>query len=72
MDSINRIKDLREDKDMTQEEIATILHIKREVYNRYEKGKNMMPITHYIKLAVFYNISLDYICGLINEPRKLF
>lgn len=71
MNYYQRIRDLREDKDLNQEDIAKILEIKREQYSRYERGMNMMPIDKYIKLAIFYNVSLDYITGIINEPRQI-
>lgn len=71
MNYYQRIRDLREDKDLKQEEIANILEIKREQYSRYERGTNMMPIDKYIKLAIFYNVSLDYITGIINEPKPI-
>ncbi len=56
-----RIKNLREDHDLTQEYIAKYLKINRVVYNRYENGLREMPISLLIKLADFYNVSIDYI-----------
>lgn len=67
-----RVKDLREDRDLKQEDIAKILNIKQTQYSRYELGKNDMNIENYIKLAIFYNTSLDYLTGIIDEPRKIF
>lgn len=66
MDYITRIKNLREDADKTQQEIATYLGTSQTMYARYERGANEMPIRHLIKLAKYYNVSLDYLCGLSN------
>lgn len=71
MNYYERLRDLREDKDLNQEDVAKLLGIQQTQYSRYELGKNMMPIDKYIKLALFYNVSLDFITGLINEPRKI-
>ncbi|MCI5552471.1 MAG: helix-turn-helix domain-containing protein [Tenericutes bacterium] len=56
-----RIKNLREDHDLTQEYIAKYLKINRVVYNRYENGLREIPISLLIELADFYNVSIDYI-----------
>ena len=64
-----RIKDLREDKDLTQREIAEHLHIKQNTYSQYENGQRQIPITLLISLAKFYNTSTDYILGLTNNPK---
>lgn len=71
MNYYQRLRDIREDRDLKQEDIAKILDIQQTQYSRYELGKNMMPIDKYIKLALFYNISLDYITGIINEPKPI-
>lgn len=71
MKSFQRIRALREDHELNQEEVANILNIKQTQYSRYELGKNKMDIERYIALANFYNVSLDYLAGLIDEPRKL-
>lgn len=71
MKSFQRIRALREDHELNQEEVANILNIKQTQYSRYELGKNKMDIERYIALAEFYNVSLDYLAGLIDEPRKL-
>lgn len=67
-----RIKDLREDNDKTQREIAEILNMKPQQYARYESGEREIPLHHLITLAKFYNVSLDYLAGLIQTPRDLF
>lgn len=63
-----RVEDLRIDNDMTQQEVADILHCKREVYRRYEKGVRELPLSYAIVLADFYNVSLDYLVG--RSDRK--
>lgn len=69
-----RLKDLREDKDMTQTQISEILGIQQTVYSRYERGFQTIPVEHLIKLADFYEVSTDYILGrtLIKQmyPKK--
>ena len=66
-----RIKDLREDNDKTQTEIAEILNMKYQQYARYENGEREIPVHHLITLAKYYNVSIDYLCGLIDTPKKL-
>jgi transcriptional regulator with XRE-family HTH domain len=58
---------LRIDHDLTQQQVADILHCNREVYRRYEKGTRTIPIDFLILLADFYGVSIDYIVG--REPR---
>lgn len=71
MNYYQRIKDIREDRDKTQTEISSFLEIDQSYYAKYENGKHMMPIDKYIKLARYYNVSLDYLAGLIDFPEKL-
>lgn len=59
-----RISDLRQDHDLTQQQVADILHCKREVYRRYEKGIREIPVSYAITLAQLYHVSLDYLLGL--------
>ena len=66
-----RIRDLREDKDMTQKNIAEILGITTQQYSLYERGDREIPFHHAITLAKFYHVSLDYIAGLTNQKRRL-
>ncbi len=66
-----RLKDLREDKDLNQEAIAQLLNTSQKQYSRWERGEREMPFHNIIKLAKFYNISLDYIAGITNEYKKL-
>lgn len=64
-----RIRDLREDKDMTQKDAADVLGIFSQQYSLYERGDREIPFHHAITLAKFYNVSLDYIAGLTNNPK---
>lgn len=71
MNYFQRLRDMREDRDLKQEDIAKILNIKQTQYSRYELGKQMMGIDKYIILAKYYNVSLDFLAGLIDYPEKL-
>ena len=62
-----RIKDLREDKDLTQQEVANYLHIKQNTYSQYENGQRQLPISCLIALAKLYKTSTDYILGLTDN-----
>lgn len=66
-----RLRHIREDRDIKQETIAKYLGIQQTQYSRYERGIQMMGIDKYIKLAKYYNISLDYICGISDTPKEL-
>ena len=66
-----RIRDLREDNDKKQEEIARVLGITRQQYQLYESGKRELPMHHFVALARYYNVSLDYLAGLIDTPKNL-
>ncbi len=68
----SRLRDIREDHDLTQTEIAALLQTVREQYHKYETGKQELPMHHFIALAKHYNLSLDYLAGLIDEPRALY
>ncbi len=61
MDYVKRIRDLREDNDLTQEDVARILGTSQTMYARYERGANELPIRHLIKLADYYGVTTDYI-----------
>ena len=65
-----RLEDLRIDADLTQQEVADILHCKREVYRRYEKGIRELPLSYAIQLADFYSVSLDYLVGISNIKKR--
>lgn len=64
-----RLRDLREDKDLHQTDIADMLGIQQTVYSRYERGEQNIPLGHLLKLADFYGTSTDYILGRTNEIR---
>ena len=64
-----RLEDLRIDSDKTQTEIAEYLGCQREVYRRYEKGTRQIPIDFLIKLALLYDVSIDYLVGLTDEKK---
>lgn len=62
-----RIRDLREDADLTQEKVADLLHLQRSVYRRYELGEREVPVWVVVELAKLYGISTDYILGLRDD-----
>ena len=65
-----RLRDLREDNDLTQKEVAAYLGIDQRTYSNYETEKRSMPMEQYRRLAIFYKTSVDYLVGLTdsNEP----
>jgi len=67
-----RLRDLREDRDFKQEDIAKILEIDTSYYGKYERGLHEMKIWQIIKLCLVYNVCSDYVLGLTNEPKPLF
>ena len=66
---VKRIRDLREDHDKTQQEIADMLGTSQTMYARYERGANELPIRHLVKLCKYYRVSADYILGLTDKMR---
>ena len=64
-----RIRDLREDSDFTQKQIAKELNCSQQVYSNYELGQRDLPTDILIKLSKFYNVSVDYILELTNNPK---
>ncbi len=64
---IKRIRDLREDHDKTQQEIAQVLGTSQTMYARYERGANELPIRHLLTLCKYYNVSSDFILGLSDK-----
>jgi transcriptional regulator with XRE-family HTH domain len=66
-----RLRDLREDNDLTQADVAKILGTAREQYNKYELGKQEIPFHHVITLAKLYNVTIDYLADLTDTPKKL-
>ena len=67
-----RLCDMRDDNDKTQTEIAEILGMQQTQYGRYERGLRELPMHHFITLAKYYNVSLDYLAGLVDTPQKLY
>jgi len=65
-----RIRDLREDKDLTQTQIARVLNMSQTGYSKYETGENDIPTAVLIALAKFYNTSIDYLLGQTNIPNR--
>lgn len=62
-----RIRDLREDADLSQRQIAEIIHMHKTTYTRYETGEREIPLNIAVLLAKFYNVSLDFLAGLADE-----
>ncbi len=67
---LNRIKDLRQDMDLTQAQIAKRLNIHTTTYARWEQNNKQMKFPDIIMIAKFYNVSIDYLAGLTNDKRK--
>ena len=67
-----RLRDLREDRDLSIRKLAEILHMQRTTYHNYETGKRELPFELAVTLANFYHVSLDYIGGLTNDPTQHF
>ena len=66
---LQRLRDLREDADLNQTDFAEYLGIQQTVYSRYERGVRTIPLEHLIRLADFYNVSLDYLVGRTNSTK---
>lgn len=69
----SRLRDLREDKDLSIRKLSDLLHLQRTTYHNYETGKREIPFELAITLAKFYDVSLDYIAGITNDaspPKK--
>ena len=62
-----RIRDLREDSDLTQRQIAEVLLCDQSLYSKYERGERELPLNLAVKLAQYYGVSLDYLTGLSDE-----
>lgn len=65
----NRLKEIRKDKDLTQQDIAKVLSTSQVQYSRYEMGIRLLPIDKLVILADFYNVSTDYLLGITNERK---
>ena len=66
----HRIRDLREDRDLTQKQMAKILNCSQQVYSNYELGQRDIPTDILIKMALYYKVSIDYILG-ISDYKEL-
>lgn len=67
--NIERLKEIREDKDYKQSDIAKVLNTTQQQYSKYELGFQVIPVERLVKLAKFYNTSVDYLIGLNNERK---
>lgn len=67
---VDRIRELREDHDKTQAELARVLGTTQQVYSRYENGTNELPLRHLITLCRYYGVSADYILCLPDQPQR--
>ena len=65
-----RIRDLREDADLTQQQVAQILLYDQSLYSKYERGERELPLGLAVKLADFYHVSLDYLVGRTNQKES--
>ena len=65
-----RIRDLREDNDLTQKQVAQSLNCSQQVYSNYELGQRDIPTDILVKLSKFYDVSTDYILGLSDDPKR--
>ena len=65
-----RIRDLREDRDLTQSQVAKMLRCSQQVYSNYELGQRDIPTDVLIQLSKLYNVSVDYLLGLTNKPVR--
>lgn len=65
-----RLKDLREEREKKQIEIAMLLNTSQEQYSRWENGVRELPMHHFITLANFYNVSIDYLAGITDNPNR--
>ena len=63
-----RIRDIRNDRGLTQKQIAEILHVSQNTYSQYEIGTSRFPLDVVVKLAEFYDVSIDYLVGLTDDP----
>lgn len=69
MKMYRRIRDLREDRDLSQADVAKMLHVSQSTYSRYESGVLDVPSAVLVALATFYGVSVDYLLGLKDTPK---
>jgi len=65
------LRDLREDNDKTQQEIANVLNISQTMYARYERGANELPMRHFITLCKYYDVSADVVLGFVPDKKRM-
>lgn len=68
--NIDRLKEIREDRDLLQKDVAAHLKIKQQQYSEYELGKRLIPIYYLSELSDFYDVSIDYLLGKTDEKKK--
>ena len=66
---VDRISELREDHDYKQKEIADVINVAQTTYSDYERGLVRIPVEYLIRLAEFYNVDMNYLCGVSNVKR---
>ena len=66
---VDRISELREDHDYKQKEIADVINVAQTIYSDYERGIVRIPVEYLIRLAEFYNVDMNYLCGVSNVKR---
>ncbi len=71
MNISQRIRNIREDNDLNQTQIANLLNTTQQQYGKYETGKRELPLRHLVTLCQYYNLSADYLLGLTDEPKPL-
>lgn len=69
MEYSTRIRNIREDKDLLQKDVAKVINVNQRTYSNYELGIRKIPIESLIELAKFYNVDMNYICGVSDELR---
>lgn len=67
--NIDRLREIREDRDLLQKDIAKVLHIKQQQYSEYEIGKRLIPINYLSEIADFYNVSIDYLLNKTDVKK---
>ena len=71
-DIYKRLKEIREDRDLSQEAVAMLLQTTQQQISKWETGTQMMGVDKYVILARYYNVSVDYLLGLTDIPKKLY
>lgn len=69
MNYIERIQELREDNDYNQTQVANVINVAQTTYSDYERGQVRIPLEYLIRLAKFYDVDMNYLCGVSNQKR---